>query len=555
MKFQEPAFYCRSCEKVIQEMRYLRSKAGIILIFFVALLVNIYFGYQKQGFHEDEYYTYFSSNRSIGLYQPDREWQDRQTILDEFAVKPGEDFNYGLVKLVQSWDVHPPFYYYIFHTICSFFQGSFTKWSGLITNLLAFTAAFFIFALLMKELEVDAALQYIILAFWALNPQTISCNLLIRMYAWLTVFVLACAYIHVRMVKEISDKGDELSIRKLALAGLLPLVIVSFLGFLTQYFYLFFFVPTGFAFAVWLFFMKKDIKKSVLYVASCAFSLGCAVLYYPASVHHMLGGYRGNEATESFLDIGNTTMRLSFFTGLLNDFVFAGCLYIIIIVIIVAIVVSMVMRRKGKDILEDSNTAIDTAYVIVAFGALCYFILTSKAGLLVGRASNRYEMPIYGLLTMLIFVLASKYLKRLDKLLYPLLAAAAVFMLVKGLLFADNVLFLYPEDVEKIQYARENSDETAVVMFNPATPHNVWRLTDEILEYDKVFYMDEENLSEITADELSNYGLSGTDKIILYAADDDLQDGSIKNLMDSCGMRNIKPLFVEDMWKSYVLTK
>ncbi len=518
-------------------------------------MVNIYFGCQKQGFHEDEYYTYFSSNRSIGLYQPDREWQDRQTILDEFAVKPGEGFDYGLVKLVQSWDVHPPFYYYIFHTVCSFFQGSFTKWSGLITNLLAFSLAFWLFALLMKELGVSDVLQFIILAFWAFNPQTVSCNLLIRMYAWLTVFIMACAYIHVRMIKEINSKGDGLSIRRFAVTGLLPLVIVSFLGFLTQYFYLFFFVPIGFAFSLWFFFMKKDMKKTALYVVSCALSLGCAVLYYPASVHHMLGGYRGNEATESFLDIGNTTMRLSFFTGLLNDFVFAGCLYIILIVIIVAIVVSMVMRRKAKDNLQDTNAGIDEAYVIVAFGAICYFILTSKAGLLVGRASNRYEMPIYALLTMLIFVLVKKYLKIPDKLLYPIMAAAAVFILIKGLFLTDNVLFLYPEDVEKIQYARENADETAVVMFNPATPHNVWRLTDEILEYDKVFYMDEENLSGMASDELSVYGLSGADKIILYAADDDLQEESIKNLMESCGMRDIKPLFVEDMWKSYVLTK
>ena len=215
----------------------------------------------------------------------------------------------------------------------------------------------------------------------------------------------------------------------------------------------------------------------------------------------------------------------------------------------------MVMRKKGKDVLTDPDHVFDAAYVIIAFGALCYFILTSKAGLLVGRASNRYEMPIYALLTMLIFALAKKYLNRLDKLLYPLLAAAAVFILMKGLFFADNVLFLYPEDVEKIQYARENAAETAVVMFNPATPHNVWRLTNEILEYDKVFYMDEENLSEITKEELAGCGLAGADKIILYVADDDLQDESIKNLMTSCGMRDIKPLFVEDMWSSYILTR
>ena len=531
------------------------EKAGVLLVFLMALLVNIYFGYQKQGFHEDEYYTYFSSNRSIGLYQPDRQWQDRQTVLDEFAVKPGEGFNYGLVKLVQSWDVHPPLYYYIFHTACSLFRGSFTKWPGLITNLLAFMFSFLLFVLLMKELEISKWLMLIILAFWAFNPQTISCNLLIRMYAWLTVFIFACAYIHIRMVKKEGIKGEKPSLRKFAVTGLLPLAIVSFLGFLTQYFYIFFFVPIGFAFSIWLFFVKKDIKRTVLYIGACVLSLGCAVLYYPASVHHMLGGYRGNEATESFLDIGNTAMRLSFFTGLLNDFVFSGCLYVILIVIIAAIVVSMIMRKKGKETPENFNDGTGAAYAIVTFGAVCYFVLTSKAGLLVGRASNRYEMPIYGLLIMLIFVLAWKYLKLPDKVLYPVLAVAAALILVKGLIFSDNILFLYPEDSEKIQYARENAGGTAVVMFNPATPHNVWRLTDEILEYDRVFYMDEENLDEITDDELSDYGLYGAEKIILYVADDDQQEEAIKNLMTAAGIRDIKPLFVEDMWKSYVLTK
>ena len=86
------------------------KKSIVYIILIVSVLLSIFFGFQKSGFHEDEYYTYFSSNRSLGLYQPDREWQDKQTIYDEFSVKPGEGFNYGLVNLVQSWDVHPPIY-------------------------------------------------------------------------------------------------------------------------------------------------------------------------------------------------------------------------------------------------------------------------------------------------------------------------------------------------------------------------------------------------------------------------------------------------------------
>jgi len=88
------------------------------------------------------------------LYQPDREWQDRQTILDEFVVKEGEGFNYGLVKLVQSWDVHPPFYYFVFHTICSFVPGVFTKWTGIITNLIAFVISMLVLYALMERLKV-----------------------------------------------------------------------------------------------------------------------------------------------------------------------------------------------------------------------------------------------------------------------------------------------------------------------------------------------------------------------------------------------------------------
>ena len=63
------------------------KKYAIYIILLISILVSVFYGFQKMGFHEDEYYTYFSSNRSLGLYQPDREWQDRQTVLDEFSVE------------------------------------------------------------------------------------------------------------------------------------------------------------------------------------------------------------------------------------------------------------------------------------------------------------------------------------------------------------------------------------------------------------------------------------------------------------------------------------
>ena len=180
-----------------------------------------------------------------------------------------------------------------------------------------------------------------------------------------------------------------------------------------------------------------------------------------------------------------------------------------------------------------------------------YFLLTAKAALLVGSASNRYEMPIYALVIMMIFILLDKYLAKLNDIMamiiIPLLAAA---VLIKGYAFDDNVLFEYREDIEKVNYATQNSDQVAVVMFNPATPHNVWRLTDELLEYKEVFYMDEENLQIITDEKVT-----GAEKIILYIADDEQQETAIQNLMLSADMKEMTHKFTEDMWNSYELSR
>ncbi len=538
------------------------KKIWILLLFAMALIVNVFFGFHKSGFHEDEYYTYFSSNRSIGLYQPDRQWQDRQEILDEFAVKEGEGFNYGLVKLVQSWDVHPPFYYYVFHTLCSFVPGIFSKLPGIISNLIAFAISFWILAGLLKKLGMSQGGLLITLAFWGINPMTISCNMLIRMYAWLTAWIFACAFLHIRMIQSFQkgkNKADDKmkSFVKFGTGNFLPIGVVSFFGFLTQYFYLFFFVSIGFAFTCWVFFWRKEIRLALSYVATCAISLLLAVLYYPASVHHLLGGYRGNEATESLFDVGNTIMRFSFFSGLLNDFVFSGALIILLAVIVISIIVSNTYLAR-KD--NDARTALkpEPAVIILAFGVLGYFLLTAKSALLVGSASNRYEMPIYGLIITLLFLIIDVIItalcdEKISIAVYAVLAAICFAIVVKGIAIDQNVLFLYPQDREKIEYASEHLDSTAVVMFNPATPHNVWRLTDELLVYPKVFYMDEENLEPLSEKEIAELkNVSGGD-VVLYAADNDLRDAAIEVFMDEMGLKEASVVSTEDMWSTYEL--
>lgn len=92
-------------------LRFIGIMAVLLLL---QLLTLFYFGNRKAGFHEDEMYTYYSSNKTAGLFVNDRQWMERDQLRNDFVVLEGEGFRYGVVKQMQSWDVHPPLYYYIF---------------------------------------------------------------------------------------------------------------------------------------------------------------------------------------------------------------------------------------------------------------------------------------------------------------------------------------------------------------------------------------------------------------------------------------------------------
>ena len=53
----------------------------VTIIMMLQFFVASYFCMQKQGFHYDEYYSYYSSNVTYGLVPTDREWKDVSEII------------------------------------------------------------------------------------------------------------------------------------------------------------------------------------------------------------------------------------------------------------------------------------------------------------------------------------------------------------------------------------------------------------------------------------------------------------------------------------------
>ena len=566
---------------------------GILLV--LQVIAALCFCMKKTGFHYDEYYSYYSSNVTMGLVPTDREWKPGSEIYNEFAVLPGEQFDFGTVVRMQTYDVHPPFYYLLLHGVCSLTPGIFSKWSGLALNLFFFIGSWMLLALLAwrmagagreegeQEEAADRRFRQLavlgIILLFGFNPAVYSGIMLVRMYMLLGFWVLAATWLHVRSLQE----------RKRGWRFFVPLAVVVYLGFLTHYY-----------FAVYLFFLAAAMefyllfetaehrtwgqkwKDCILYAAVVIGSLVAAVLSYPACLGHIFRGYRGTEAMGAFFDPGNTWGRLNFFVGLLNEYAFGGLLFVLILVLAVLAITTWALQRlkrsalqsesgiRGQKPSEISKPSADAAkeqaigfwerYRILwipAAASLGYFAVVTKTALLTAEEANRYQIPIYGMLLLLAVILFLMLVRKAGgkkcfarKGICGAVLAFLIFLTcgqIHGLL-DGKVLFLYEEDAENIAFARQNADEPIIYFYNPALMWMIWDDSLELMQYDQIYFV---NLADTSA--LEAEWLAQEDRVLVYAARTDTSAAALETAAAGMGrpveMKKIRELLYCDLYE------
>ena len=468
------------------------------IIMMLQLVVASYFCVQKQGFHYDEYYSYYSSNVTHGLAPTDREWKDVSEIRSEFRVLEGERFRYDMVKIMQSYDVHPPLYYMILHTVCSLFPGLFSKWLGLGINLLFFIICYWLLAYIAYHVfRKNKYMTAVVCLLFGFQVGVLSGITFIRMYMMLTMWCLGIVVWHIPTWKQ----GIKLS----ALNSILLFLLVM-AGFLTHYYY-----------AVFLFFLaaytclynwwgRKDFKGSFLYGCVVCLGMVAAVIYYPSCLSHIFRGYRGTEAVGAFFDIQNTVFRINFFTELMNESVFGGALWLFLLIVVI-LLLAVFVRKKGKSmwkkLLQEHQGMIQ-----IAFTTEGYFLVVAKTALLNAEEANRYELPIYGfcmlVMVAVIYYLVTYLMKEVMKIgkeegaqrkivkfttglgsgLVVLALTFQIFALTQG-----KVQFLYPEDLGNVQWAAEHKDSVIVYLYNPNNVWMIWDESEELMQYENIYFV------------------------------------------------------------------
>ncbi len=539
-----------------------------LVIWVAQMAAAFYFCTQKQGFHEDEYYTYYATARTNGFYVEDGQWMDRETYFDEFVVLPDQRFQYGLVKLVQSWDVHPPMYYWVFHTVQSLTPNVFSKWTGLSVNLFFHGINIILLTALSYLVSGrDKKLSLFVTIFYGFTPAAMSGVVFIRMYEMLTTMVLLCAILHVRAVQ---TNERKLSVGKY----LVPMALVTYVGFLTQYYYFIFLFYVAIAFGVWMLWRDRNLWNCVRYGIAQGSALILAYLTYPSCLGQMFRGQRGAQATKSFFDLSNTLERFWFFGDLMSRFAFG---HLFFIGLILALLLAVTVRRRSKRVVGEVAVRKRTEqdgkeFWMLIFAAVGYFLTVAKTALLLGETSNRYQLPIYGIVVLLLVVGIRELWRRVIQVslmpkqrkldgdttkhfsfpapvtillfLFELLGdlwrivltfvikhrkytgyvMMALCLVTVGLsLHYDGVLFLYPEDQEQTAFAEEcaSKDIPVIYLYKKGEEWCIWDVANELFAYSEVYFVEAKGEELITDERIQN-----ADELVVYLSngvDDDEQ--------------------------------
>ncbi len=409
----------------------------IILILIALFFYTVLFFFKKESYDGDEIWSYGLANSYYNPFlhnsgtwdnnKDNRYLQNFNTWItgDEFhnylTVQENERFTYDSVWYNQSADVHPPFYYALLHTICSFFPDYFSPWFGLFINYIAFIIVMCVLYKLACQSGSDV-FGLVLCTFYAFSAGAEDTYTFIRMYALATALAVLL-YQHIQ--NYIFKESKKI---------LLCLLCITTFSCLTHYYlivYAFFLTAISEIYLL----IKKRWKTFWSLGLTMLLGVAISVLVFPSMVYHFL--YRSGDLSElnlSFSFQGKLIISLIMqqfmgisFPSYETMFSFYFC-SVLVIFAIIFLLLSFIFRRehfatklfkrmrcflkciyiKSKQIAEKTPYTIQ----ILCFTLICMFLFYTKtlpiASMKTG--SIRYFFPFYPLLCLTLGIILKNVL-------------------------------------------------------------------------------------------------------------------------------------------------
>jgi len=481
-----------------------------VLIMILITIVMFYFINQKEGFHEDEIFSYGASNSSLGntfltyartddidlilkdnnpikliknliyyrILHPDKYlelerehssiWRTRADAIEYTQIDNlSEAVNFFDVYWATSKDVHPPLFYFAVHIISILFWGSFSKYIIFYVNLICFICT----CIILRKIFLKLNKPHLIipnLILYGFSVGAISTVMFQRMYMMLTLFTIYFLYINLKIYYNNFELNKRLKIE---------LCCVTVLGFLTQYYFCFYAAFLALIMIIILL-KRKEKSKAISYFLQYVRAGIIGVVLFVPSIYHIFFSYRGTSGNGSgltFLESLKSFIKNTFLAYSFSEIVGYIVLFILFILFIIKFI-----KSKQKEL-----------YILLSVPLILYFIMVVKMS---PYLSVRYVMNILPIISIIVIFLLDDFAINKNKSQIFLIVLATILSIYG--LYTNPIKFLYKGYNKYLEIANEYENNRFVLVCTSEFPH----LQDlpEFQIYKESMIVEPENLEHLS---------------------------------------------------------
>lgn len=278
-------------------------------LFVLAGAVFLVLSFFKSGFYVGEIYSYGHANSTAGAFLADalnsdtadkkdglhHQWLDGKIFHDYLTTNNGERFSYAHIAQNLRESVHPPLFYFLMHTVSSFFPDTFHKVLGLGLNFVILLLLVYWFYKLAQEVFFSEDKAFLATAFFLFTPIVLEMQVYIRMY------LLEMALMTGLWWQTLVFFDEE----KISYKRLLFVFSFAFLCFLTHYYALimiFFLTVT----VCLILLAQKKCQKALVFGADILLALAVAFLFFKEAYQVLFFSGRGEESQQA---VGEFNLR------------------------------------------------------------------------------------------------------------------------------------------------------------------------------------------------------------------------------------------------------
>ena len=523
-----------------KKLRLGLSKKEILMLGIVIIIQSILFyivGVNKSYIHMDEAY-------SLGLSSYDKisvednadfygQWHTKEYYDDYLSLQEDEVGNFSQVYINQKNDVHPPFYYLLLRIFMGFNVGTFSKWPGIILNIIIYAFITLFTYLITKKIFNNPKTAILLTFISAVTMSSLTNVIYIRMYALSTLNILIITYLHFKLHEQ-----EKLNIKLSTFIGLSALI-----GSLTHYYYLFYLAMLFIIFVI-MYIKQKRFKELSAYILTMIIAGCLSLLIFPYSINHMFFGYRGQGVISKLMDSSSFFNSIGSYLSKINYFAFNNVLWIITIILILL----CLYGNKSESIKIKNNDYLK----IIILPTLFYFILVAVSSPWI---ELRYVLPICQLIFIVIVYYWCQLIKNsfLEKKYKYVFAAIFLIMLLTPLIMKIEPEVLYSNKRNIVNRVKTDLNVPTVYLLNSRDN----RFLDDIYLFSildnsyiaKDIEYTKENIKTIISEQDLSKGLL----IIINAGQDN--DYILDVVMDTTKMKNCE--YIEHLNNSdvYYLNK